>query len=310
MKTSSTGLMICIVALLCSCDLAAAEPTEKTVLRVLLIDGQNNHKWQETTPLIQRTLQGTGRFTVDVATSPPRGGDMTKFDPSFDGYDVVVSNYNGDTWSEKTQAAFQQYVAGGGGFVSVHAANNSFPGWEQYNRMIGLGGWGGRNETDGPYIRWKEDLKKFTRDPSPGKGGAHGKRVPFMIIVRDPDHPITKGLPRSWMQTADELYGKLRGPAENMHVLATGYSNPDTNGTGEHEPLLMTIHYGKGRVFHTTLGHDAAAMQGLAFQISLQRGTEWAATGEVTFGDVDSSVLTSDQPAVRDLSSSSATITN
>jgi len=269
-------------------------------LRVLLIDGQNNHKWQETTPLIQQTLEGSGRFRVDVVTTPAKGGDMSLFDPSFEGYDVVVSNYNGEPWSEKTQAAFEKFVADGGGFVSVHAANNSFPEWTAYNRMIGLGGWGGRDENDGPYVRWKEDMQKFTRDTSPGKGGTHGRRVPFLVVVRDATHPITRGLPKSWMQAEDELYAKLRGPAENMRVLATGYSDPDTNGTGEHEPLLMTIQFGQGRVFHTTLGHDVTAMQGLAFQISLQRGTEWAATGDVTFDPVDSDVLTQDQPAVRD----------
>ena len=285
-----------------SSHLPADEPTG-TPLKVLLIDGQNNHKWQETTPLIKQTLESCGRFTVDVATSPPKGGDMSTFAPTFAGYDVVVSNYNGDPWSQKTEQAFEKYVAEGGGFVSVHAADNSFPKWTAYNRMIGIGGWGGRDESDGPYVRWKEDLKKFTRDSSPGKGGAHGKRVPFMVVVRDPNHPITKGLPRSWMQTADELYAKLRGPAENMHVLATGYSDPETNGSGEHEPLLMTIHFGNGRVFHTTLGHDKNAMQGLAFQVSLQRGAEWAATGEVTFADVSSDQLTSDQPAIHDLGS-------
>ena len=102
------------------------------------------------------------------------------------------------------------------------------------------------------------------------------------------------------MQTVDELYGKLRGPAENMHILATAYSDPSTGGTGEHEPILMTIHYGEGRVFHTTLGHDVDAMQGLAFQVSLQRGTQWAATGNVTLPPVDSKTLTSDRPATRD----------
>jgi hypothetical protein len=182
----------------------------------------------------------------------------------------------------------------------VHAADNSFPKWSAYNRMIGLGGWGGRNEKDGPYVRWKEDLKKFTRDVSPGRGGSHGRRVPFMVVVRDGDHPITKGLPGSWMQTEDELYAKLRGPAENMHVLATGFSAPETGGSGEHEPLLMTIQYGEGRCFHTTLGHDVQAMQGIAFQVSLQRGTEWAATGNVTLPPVDAQTLTSDKPATRD----------
>ena len=273
---------------------------EPKAIRVLLVDGQNNHQWQKTTPLIKQTLEGCGRFTVEVATAPGRGGDMTEFQPKFSDYDVVVSNYNGEPWGEANEKAFEAYVAGGGGFVSVHAANNSFPQWQAYNRMIGLGGWGGRSEKDGPYVRWKEDLKRFTRDETPGRGGSHGRRVPFMVVVRDGDHPITKGLPSSWMQTADELYGQLRGPAENMHVLATGFSTKETGGTGEHEPLLMTIQFGSGRVFHTTLGHDTNAMQGVAFQVSLQRGTEWAATGKVTLPPVSAGLLREDEPGLRD----------
>jgi len=287
-------------SLLCVCCLSIGHAAEPAQISVLLIDGQNNHKWDQTTPLIQQTLEACELFKVDVVTTPPRGEDMSSFEPDFSSYDVVVSNYNGDPWSEKTKRAFEEFVAGGGGFVSVHAADNSFPQWDAYNRMIGLGGWKGRNEEDGPYVRWKEDLKRFTRDLTKGRGGAHGKRVPFLIIVRDGDHPITRGLPGSFMQTADELYGKLRGPAENMHVLATGFSAPDTGGTGEHEPLLMTIHFGQGRVFHTTLGHDVAAMKGLAFQVTLQRGTQWAATGDVTLPAVDNQVLTSDTAAERD----------
>ena len=275
-----------------------AQQDEK--ISVLLIDGQNNHNWKATTPLIQQTLEGNGRFEVDVATSPGKGESMDSFSPDFSKYDVVVSNYNGQAWSEPTQKEFEKFVAGGGGFVSVHAADNSFPQWAAYNRMIGLGGWGGRSEKDGPYVRWKEDQKRFTRDLAPGRGGAHGKRVPFLVVVRDSEHPITAGLPATFMQAADELYGKLRGPAENMHVLATGFSAPATGGTGEHEPLLITVQFGEGRVFHTTLGHDDNAMNGMAFQITLQRGTEWAARGTVKQATVDGRRLTSDTPAIRD----------
>ncbi len=295
----TVGVSVCLGITLAQ-PASAGESAAEGVISVLIVDGQNNHKWQQTTPLIEQILEGCGRFTVDVATSPPKGGDLSKFAPTFSDYDVVVSNYNGEPWSDMTQLSFQQFVSEGGGFVCVHAANNSFPKWKAYNRMIGLGGWGGRTEKDGPYVRWQEDQKRFTRDQSPGKGGAHGKRVPFLVVVRDGDHPITNGLPGSWMQTEDELYGMLRGPAENMHVLATGFSAPATGGSGQHEPLLMTIGFGDGRVFHTTLGHDAHAMRGLPFQITLQRGTEWAATGEVTLPTVGSDVLTSDQPALRD----------
>ena len=91
-----------------------------------------------------------------------------------------------------------------------------------------------------------------------------------------------KGLPSEWKHTQDELYDSLRGPAKNIDLLATAYSDPATNGTGEHEPMLLTIPYGKGRVFHTTLGHDVTALQCIGFATTFQRGTEWAATGKVT----------------------------
>lgn len=266
-------------------------------LKVLLIDGQNNHKWQQTSPLIQATLQSGGFSEVTVATSPAKDEDQSEFNPAFKEYDVVVSNYNGQSWNPATEQALTDYVAAGGGFVVIHAADNAFSDWKEYNRMIGLGGWGGRDEKDGPFVRWKEDVQDFTRDNSPGRGGQHGKRVPFQIVVRNRNHPITEGLPPSFMQVEDELYGRLRGPAENLHILATAYSNPATGGTGEHEPILMTVHYGNGRVFHTTLGHDATAMKGLAFQTTLRRGTQWAASAEVTLPSVEGQVLTSTEAA-------------
>lgn len=289
-------LAVAVSAVLLS--LTASLATAAEPLKALIIDGQNNHKWQETTPLIRQTLENSGRFTVDVATSPPRGGEMSTFAPKFSAYDVVVSNYNGEPWSESTREAFDKYVSDGGGFVAVHAADNAFPTWQAYNRMIGLGGWGGRNEKSGPYVRWRDG--RIVRDTQPGRGGSHGRRHPFLVVVRDTKHPITAGLPSSWMQAEDELYAQLRGPAENMHVLATALSAKNTGGTGEHEPILMTIGYGEGRVFHTTLGHDTKAMNGVAFQVTLQRGAEWAATGKVTFPDVGPETLPADVPARRD----------
>ena len=67
-----------------------------------------------------------------------------------------------------------------------------------------------------------------------------------------------------------------------MTVLAAAYSAPDNRGTGYDEPVLMVLSYGKGRIFRTTLGHDIPALSCVAFITTLQRGTEWAATGKVT----------------------------
>lgn len=261
-------------------DKQRASQNRPARLRALIIDGQNNHRWQETTPLLRATLENSGRFAVDVATSPGRKEEIGAFAPAFGDYDVVVSNYNGQLWPEATRDAFADYVRGGGGFVSVHAADNAFPNWRDYNLMIGVGGWGRRNERSGPYVRWRDG--EIVRDTGPGRGGSHGRRHEFALDVRDPGHPITKGLPARFLHCQDELYDRLRGPAENLTVLATAFSAQATGGSGEHEPLLMAIDFGKGRCFHTALGHDGTAMKCVAFQVTLVRGAEWAATGKVT----------------------------
>jgi type 1 glutamine amidotransferase len=250
-------------------------------LKALIIDGQNNHDWKTTTPLLHSALESSGRFTVDVATSPPAGEDMSGFRPKFAEYDVVVSNYNGDRWPVATENDFEAFVNGGGGFVSVHAANNAFTEWPAYNRMIGIGGWYGRTEKSGPYV-YLNNKGDVVRDTKPGAGGHHGPQHEFQVRTRDADHPIMRGLPPVWMHTKDELYDSLRGPAEDMHILATAYADPKYDGSSRHEPMLMTLDYGKGRVFHTTLGHADYSMNCVGFVTTLQRGAEWAATGEVT----------------------------
>jgi len=249
-------------------------------MKALIIDGQNNHDWKATTPLLRAALEQTGLFAVDVATSPPQGGDMTSFKPAFSKYKVILSNYNGDSWSPETRQAFVEYVRAGGGVVIVHAADNSFPDWKEFNEMIGVGGWGGRNEKSGPYVRIMDG--KVVRDTSPGSGGSHGQQHAFLVETRDAQHPITAGLPAKWMHQKDELYDRLRGPAVNMDILATAYADKAKGGSGYHEPMLMTITFGQGRIFHTTLGHGTEAMKCVGFITTLQRGSEWAATGQVT----------------------------
>ncbi len=251
-------------------------------IKVLIIDGQNNHSnWQQTTKMMKAYLEETGLFAVDIATTPPHGASMDSFSPGFEQYKAIVMNYNGDDWPQSTQQAFEKYMRSGGGMVSVHAADNAFPKWVEYNKMIGLGGWGNRNEKDGPYIYY-DSTGKLVRDSSPGVGGSHGTFHAFRIDIRDKKHPITRGVPDSWMHNKDELYDRLRGPAENMTILASAYSDKKERGTGRDEPIMMVISYGKGRVFHTTLGHANESQQCSGFITFLQRGVEWAATGKVT----------------------------
>ncbi len=252
-------------------------------IRVLLLDGDSGgpwHDWKLTTPVLREELEETGLFQVTVITAPPGNGDFSGFNPQFSRYQVIVSNYDALDWPEPLRAQFEQFVSNGGGLVVVHAADNAFPNWPAYNLMAGIGGWRGRNQQAGPHWYFKDG--KLASDSAPGSAGNHGSRLPFQVVAREPQHPIMRGLPPVWMHAPDELYDSMRGPGENMTVLATAYSDPKNKGTGHDEPMVMVVRFGKGRVFHTTMGHDAAAMSCVGFITLLQRGTEWAATGRVT----------------------------
>lgn len=279
---------------------------KKPLIKVLIVDGQNNHEqWPKITYMMKRYLEETGKFSVDVQRSyyTWNGGDLVEkykiagvpatqslpkpkadssFHPDFSKYDVVINNFgwNAAPWSDATQADFEKFIQNGGGLVVIHAADNSFQQWPAYNRMIGLGGWGDRTEKDGPYVYYDKD-GKLVKDNSVGRAGSHGAQKEFLITVRDTKHPITKGMPINWMHAKDEMYDRLRGPAEQMDVLATAFSSKDNRGTDRNEPMLMTIKMGKGRIFHTPLGHVDYSVECVGFITCLQRGTQWAATGKV-----------------------------
>jgi hypothetical protein len=195
-------------------------------------------------------------------------------------------------------------MGNGGGLVSFHATDNAFGSWTEFNEMIGVGGWGGRTAAAGPKIRWRDG--KMVLDDSPGTAG-HPPSHDFQITVRAPGHPVMRDLPEKWMHAHDELYSQLRGPAKQLEVLATALADKSRfpNASGEHEPVLMAIRFGKGRIFHTTLGHvgprevePVAAMNCVGFIATLQRGTEWAATGKVTL-PVPADFPTADKTSLR-----------
>lgn len=295
-----------------------------TPMRALIIDGQNNHEdWPKTTMMMKKYLEGTKRYTVDVARTkttwkgekwldkyPLRDGvtrEATRnaqpdpdFKPDFSKYDVVISNFGfgAAAWPDSTNKSLEKFVSSGRGLVVVHAADNSFGDWDEYNKMIGLGGWGNRTEKHGPYVYFDASEKQIV-DPSPGRGGSHGSQHEFSIVVRDADHPITKGLPKSWLHSKDELYDRLRGPAQNMKVLATAFSSKSYGGTDRHEPMILTIDYDKGRVFHTPMGHADYSMECVGFITVFLRGTDWAATGKVIDSTVPSDFPTAEKSSQR-----------
>lgn len=279
--------------------LSAAAPKPK--VRILIVDGRNNHDWRETTPVLKRELEQAGIFTVAVVTAPASNAEMKNFHPAFSRYAAVVLNYtdfgNGGEWPAATRRSFVHYVAGGGGVVAIHAALSAFPKWKEFNEIIGLGGWGDRDQNAGPYVYVAKG--QTIRDHSQGLAGHHGEQHPYLVVIRDPAHPITTGMPRQWMHVKDELYDHLRGPARNLTILATAYSDPASGGSGHDEPVLYTVRYGRGRIFCMTFGHDGTSMRGSGFATFLQRGTEWVAGGRVTLPlpqDFPSAIRSSARP--------------
>lgn len=251
----------------------------------VIITGQNNHNWPVSSEAIRLTLENSGLFDMDVAVSPEAGKDMSGFSVDFSKYKFVFLDYNGDNWPEAMNEAFLEFVRDGGGLVVYHAADNSFTDWDEYNKMIALGGWGGRNEHSGPYVYWKDGT--LVKDTAPGFGGSHGARHEYVLNGRNTGHPIMEGLPEHWKHASDELYDRMRGPGDIEDILYTSFSSPDTGGSGREEPLIFTVGYGKGRIFHIMLGHagetleDNTAMQCAGFQTLILRGSEWCATGKV-----------------------------
>ena len=285
-------LRLCVVGLLGLVVVPPlpADPTPQPMLSLLIVDGMNNHDWPRATRILKEILGSSGRFTVDVSTSPPANAPEDAWDkwrPEFDQYDMVLSDFNGGHrqdslhWPREVEKSLEDYVSGGGGLVIYHAANNSFPNWTAYNEMIGLG-W--RSPDFGPSLIVAPDEKVVVIPKGRGRNPGHGPEHDFQVTVLTADHPMTKGLPKKWMHPHEQLTHGQHGPVKNMTVLSYAYSKD----AGDNEVMEWVIPYGKGRVYVTMLGHlwkgkPDTAMRCIGFQTMLIRGCEWAATGKVTY---------------------------
>lgn len=291
-------------------------------LSVLIIDGRNNHDWRITTEALRASLENSGRFEVSVSRAPenkvykgprrPNDKDPAiqaayeeaekayrksvepvkqaskeaweQWSPKFKEHDVILLNYNGPDWPEGMRKNFVTYVREGGGVVLVHAANNAFSRWDEFNEMIGMG-W--RKEDYGKSLKIDPKSGKTIEDSGAGNSG-HGSKHPFQVTVRKPDHPVMKGLPPVWMHGKDELYHNMRGPAGNLTVLSSAFSDSKKGGTGKHEPMTWEVAFGKGRVIVTSMGHfwpgqeDLEGLNCVGFQTVLNRSAEYVATGKVS----------------------------
>lgn len=249
-----------------------------------MIGGQNNHDCAKSTPFLEKVLNRNDRFQATVANAlgpkaPP--ADWDTWQPKFRDFGCVVLDYNGQGWPERVQKEFVEYVRSGGGVEVIHAANNAFTGWKDYEQMVGLL-WRPREYGTSLYL--DADGKLVREEPGQGRTMGHGGQYDWAMTVRDTSHPITQRMPGRWMHKKDELYHGQRGPAENVHILLTAYSDPapGRGGTGKNEPIVWWVPFGKGRVVINLMGHvgELRSMECVGFQVLLERACEWAATGK------------------------------
>ena len=244
---------VCVLGAVLSAQ-AAEKPVE-----LLIVTGDHGHDWKATTQVFQDFLGAQGKINVHVTTTP--ANDLTA--ENLAKYDVLLLNYRdtakggADTkWSGDNKEAFLNAVKTGKGLVVYHHASSAFvkPNWSEFETAI-AGGW--RSQ------------------------GGHGPKHVFTVKKTDAKHPISEGLPASFEHAIDELYANSVMTPGSV-VLATAFSDPSKpKGTGKDEPVIWVNHYGKGRVYHNVLGHDAVAMADPNFQTWMRRGIIWAATGEV-----------------------------
>jgi type 1 glutamine amidotransferase len=261
-----------LAVLSCSGQVADQFYFQEGKVRVLILTGRNNHDWRTTTPYLRQMLGAADRFDVRV-TEEPAGLTDEVLAP----YDVLISNYCGPRWGARAEAAVEHFVKSGKGLVVVHAADYPFGDAEVLAENMGH-----TKVYEKPWAEWGA-MVGATWSEKPPKTG-HAQRHVFEVVWQDPQHPIAAGMKPSFL-IGDELYFNFR-LKPGIHILATGFNSSAIGGSGKSEPLLWTNAYGKGRVFHTALGHDVDAMQSPGFVASLTRGTEWAATGNVTLPPV------------------------
>lgn len=235
---------ICIATFWAVFPAVAAEPKQPDRVRVLLVTGVEpfGHVWRETTPAIRMVLEEDKRFDVRVVEDPEFLASS-----AINAYDVTFLNFSKDDHPtpRATRDNLTNFVKNGKGLVVLHAACTAFADWPEFSNLAG-------RVFNGDLVH------------------PHDPRGPFMVKIVQPQHPITQGMKD--FEADDELYTCLAGDRP-VEVLATARSRV----TGKDYLMAFVFQYGKGRVFHTTLGHDGRSIETPAVAELIRRGCLWTA---------------------------------
>ncbi len=215
-------LALVIVAMLAAP--ATAQKKAPRGAKVLLLSGgqREHHGYREQAFYLAGLLEDTGRYQVTIAEDAAilENSAMGRY------HLIIVTADRRDLefrFNEAQQRALLDWVKSGHGFVSIHAADNAAPDWLPEFRVMLGGVFSHQGRPDGK-------VRKGT----------------YPIKVRDPAHPITKGLADFTLD--DELYYHLQ-MEPGVEPLATAEFD------GVDWPVAWTRSFGEGRVFHTPLGH-------------------------------------------------------
>ncbi|MBN1107573.1 MAG: ThuA domain-containing protein [Bacteroidales bacterium] len=233
----SIAAALLLIALLPSC--------RSEVNKTLIITGQSSHNWMESSETVKQILDETGLFRSKIILTPPKGEDMSGFDPAFMRYDLVVIDYEGDQWPENTVTALTDYVKNGGGVVLFNSVNSP--------------------------LASSFDSVSVTR------------RTEFEVRTVNTDHPVTKGLPVRWLHPDDVLTRGIDPAGEEGVLLATASAGQGGRMTLP-VMAARTLGEGRIFVtmLGTPDEEGSRALHCAGFITTLQRGAEWAATGSVT----------------------------
>ena len=163
---------------------------------------------------------------------------------------VIWLQTTGDVLNVDQQAAFESYLAAGGGYVGIHAAADAEYDWPWYGGLVGA------------YF------------------SSHPAIQPATIRIEDRSNPSTVHLPLTWSRT-DEWYNYRTNPRPNVRVLASLYESSYSGGTMGDHPITWCQNYGGGRAWYTGLGHTEQSYTDSNFTRMLLGGIQIAA-GAVT----------------------------
>jgi uncharacterized protein len=247
----------CLIALTLFLSASAEEPKKPDRVRALIVTGVDLacHNWKETAPAIREVLQKDQRVDARIVEDP----DFLVSAAASD-YDVIVLDFKDMSDDDVTRWHFPDdrpllraaqvreslaaLVKRGKGLVVMHFACGAFDDWPEFANLAGR--------------VWNRELR------------SHDPRGPFTVKIVQPQHPIVQGMKD--FEADDELFTCLVG-ARPVEMLATAHSRV----TGQDHPMAFVFEYGKGRVFHTPLGHDGRAIEMPGVAELIRRGCLWAA---------------------------------